>query len=149
MKPGTERHMHMGFRDFGDQGRSTQDMHLRMGACLITIGVRNRQEPASQGLRGSEFSTDTDSLAEAAQANARPLDNHLCELEPPSPWTASKQPWTETCAVKPLNSVADLKRNLIFLCLKEKPHDVPAPASTQHRKEGQDCSKQACPHSEG
>jgi hypothetical protein len=51
-------------------------------------------------------------------------------------------------AMKPLNSMADLKLNLIFLCLKEKPHDVPAPTSAQPRREGQDGSKQASPHSE-
>lgn len=50
--------------------------------------------------------------------------------------------------MKPLNSMADLKLNLIFLCLKEKPHDVPAPTSAQPRREGQDGSKQASPHSE-
>lgn len=60
---------------------------------------------------------------------------------------ANNNPETEACAVKPLNSVADLKLNLISLCLKEKPQDVPAPASAQHRREG--CSEQACPHSKG
>lgn len=33
---------------------------------------------------------------------------------------ANNNPETEACAVKPLNSVADLKLNLISLCLKEK-----------------------------
>lgn len=51
--------------------------------------------------------------------------------------------------MKPLNFVADLTLNLIFFCLKEKPHGVPAPVSTQHRREGQDCSLPARSHSEG
>lgn len=94
--------MHMGFRGFGGQGRGTQDMHLRVGARLITTGVGNRQEPASEGLRGSERSTDTDSPAEAAHANARPLDNHLYGVEPPSPWTAQESKQTTTQRQRPV-----------------------------------------------
>lgn len=61
-------------------------------------------------VRGSEA---LDSPAEAAQANASPLDN-LCGVEPPPPGTAweSDNLQTEACALKTLDSMADLKLNI-------------------------------------
>lgn len=150
-KAGTVRHMYMLLRGFWVQEQGTRHMLLKTGVPFITTGV---WADRSLHVMGSEFCTDVDSPAEAAQANASTLDRMLISSGTTFSWDsmgkgACNNPQTDACAYE----APELKLNLIFLCLKEKPHDTPALASVQHRREGQDkartAAKQACFHNEG
>lgn len=88
--------MHTVLGGFGVQGQHAPED----GYILCHHGCLRRQESASQGLQGSAFCTDMDVPAEAAQADASPLNRTPGGAELPSPGTAwgegaSNSPQTE------------------------------------------------------